>query len=89
MYHIFLYFFVKHFHKDICLIMDSATVNPMQASFSIVEMNVHTINPSARKGKNSFMEVPKRLPKIIPNALINTPMLMVSQKGPRDDRLYR
>jgi hypothetical protein len=42
------------------------------------------INPIVRKGKNSFSGVPKRLPNTKPSAPINTPILMVSQKGPND-----
>ncbi len=71
-----------------CLMTASAEVNTVVDSEMVDETSPQMIKPAERKGKNSWIGVSKRFPKIIPKQAIMTPVEMVIQKGPNDDLLY-
>ncbi len=70
-----------------CFIIPSAAINPRQPSVIIAEIKDQRIMPMDRKGKNSLSEELKICPKTTPIVPIIIPMLMVSQNGPRAERL--
>ncbi len=51
-------------------------------------MNPQMIKPAARKGRNSETGDLKIFPKIKPKQEIITPVEIVIQKGPKDERRY-
>ena len=70
-----------------CLIMDSAPTNTDVASVKVEEIVPQIINPAAKNGKKSDIGDLNKEPKIIPIQAIMTPVEIVIQKGPSEDRL--
>lgn len=69
-----------------CLIILSASINPLQPSLMTLVMKVHKIMPAARNGKYSSIGVLNSWPNTKPILAINTPILIVSQNGPMAER---
>jgi hypothetical protein len=67
----------------------SALIKPVQPSLITEDMKAHIIIPAARKGRNSVIGALNICPNTTPIVPIITPMLIVSQKGPSAERLYR
>lgn len=59
------------------------------ASVIIAEINPHKIKPIVKKGRNSFMGDLNKVPKMMPIQAIVTPIDIVIQKGPKEERRYR
>lgn len=70
-----------------CLMMGSAAANTVVASVIVVEIKPQMIKPADRKGKNSDIGDLNKDPKMIPMQAIITPVEIVIQKGPNDERL--
>ena len=69
--------------------MPSAPIKPKQPSVMMLDIKPQRIKPVARNGRNSAMGEWKIDPNTTPMVPIITPMLIVSQKGPSAERLYR
>lgn len=67
--------------------MGSAAANTVVASVIVEEMNPQMIKPAERNGKNSDIGDLNKDPKIIPIQAIITPVEIVIQKGPKEERL--
>ena len=67
--------------------MGSAAANTVVASVTVEEMNPQIIKPAERNGKNSDIGDLNKDPKIIPIQAIITPVEIVIQKGPKEERL--
>jgi hypothetical protein len=65
----------------------SAPIKPEQPSVRTEEMKPHRINPIDRNGKKSVIGVLKIPPNTKPIVPIITPILMVNQNGPNEERL--
>ena len=72
-----------------CLIKFSDSINTRHPSLIVPKINVQKIKPKARKGKYSSIGARNIVPKTNPMVPITIPMLIVDQKGPIMDRLYR
>lgn len=66
--------------------MGSAAANTVVASVTVEEMNPQIIKPAERNGKNSDIGDLNKDPKIIPIQAIITPVEIVIQKGPKEER---
>ena len=64
-------------------------MNELQPSVRQVKIKPHKIKPRVKNGKKSAIGELKILPNTNPIDEIMTAILMVSQKGPTFDRLYR
>ena len=65
----------------------SAAMKLVHASIITIEINAQKIIPSEKNGKNSCIGDLKIIPNTIPIVAIITPILMVSQNGPKADLL--
>jgi hypothetical protein len=66
--------------------MELDSCNDPQPSEIDVAKKDQKINPTQKKGRNSFIGDPKTLPKTKPSAPTITAKLIVSQKGPTLER---
>lgn len=71
-----------------CLIIPSAEGKTVVASVNVEEIKPHKIRPMVKKGRNSCIGDLNKLPKMMPMHAIVTPIEIVIQNGPRDERLY-